>query len=233
MVDPLYDISVTCTFCSNGFTTKKVRPSFKKAVKTDTDFCVHYKDTNPDYYVVRICPYCGFAHSENFSDRWTQAQREAFYERVAKIWTVRDYSGERTWEEALQSYKLALLCAQIKNEKPRVVAGLLHHLAWLYRIHGDTSQEERFLAFALEAYVSVFETEGMDLNNARLMYLMGELNRRLKRFNEAVRWFSRIINDRKIMDAGMIRASREQWVTTREDMLAMRLDLPEEMKQAK
>ncbi|MNY74858.1 hypothetical protein D3C86_2139820 [compost metagenome] len=61
---------------------------------------------------------------------------------------------------------------------------------------------------------------------------MGELNRRLKRFPDAIKWFSRIINDRKIMDAGMIRASREQWVTTREDMLAMRLELPEEMKQA-
>ena len=80
--------------------------------------------------------------------------------------------------------------------------------------------------------MNVFETEGMDLNNARLMYLMGELNRRLKRFPDAVKWFSRIINDRKIMDAGMIRASREQWITTREDMLAMRLELPDEMKQA-
>ncbi|MNG18170.1 hypothetical protein D3C84_1022060 [compost metagenome] len=124
------------------------------------------------------------------------------------------------------------MSAQIKNEKSRVVAGLLHHIAWLHRIKEDWEQEERFLTFALEAYVNVFETEGMDLNNARLMYLMGELNRRLKRFPDAIKWFSRIINDRKIMDAGMIRASREQWVTTREDMLAMRLELPEEMKQA-
>ncbi|MNL78852.1 hypothetical protein D3C87_2053350 [compost metagenome] len=72
----------------------------------------------------------------------------------------------------------------------------------------------------------------MDVNNAKLMYLMGELNRRLSRYNEAVKWFSRIINDRKIMDAGMIRASREQWVATREDMLAKRLELPDEMKHA-
>ena len=142
--------------------------------------------------------------------------------KCAQNWSMRDYCGERTWEDALLSYKLALLSAQIRDEKSRVVAGLLHHLAWLYRIKGDWEQEERFLTFALDAYVSVFETEGMDLNNARLMYLMGELNRRLKRFPEAVKWFSRIINDRKIMDAGMIRASREQWIVTREDMLAMR-----------
>lgn len=155
-----------------------------------------------------------------------------FHEKVAQNWSMRDYCKERTWEDSLQCFKLALLSAQIKNEKSRVVAGLLHHLAWLYRIKGDWEQEERFLSFALDAYVNVFETEGMDLNNAKLMYLMGELNRRLKRFPDAVKWFSRIINDRKIMDAGMIRASREQWVTTREDMLAMRLELPDEMKQA-
>ncbi|CAN7301080.1 DUF2225 domain-containing protein [Paenibacillus sp. LjRoot153] len=232
MVEPLYEISVTCTYCTNTFKSKKVRPSFKKASKSDTDFCLHYKDINPDYYVVRICPFCGYAHTENFSDKWTSGERAIFHEKVAQNWSMRDYCKERTWEDALQCFKLALLSAQIKNEKSRVVAGLLHHLAWLYRIKGDWEQEERFLSFALEAYVNVFETEGMDLNNAKLMYLMGELNRRLKRFTDAVKWFSRIINDRKIMDAGMIRASREQWVTTREDMLAMRLELPDEMKQA-
>lgn len=232
MVEPLYDITVTCTFCTNEFKSKKVRPSFKKASKSDTDFCIHYKDINPDFYVVRICPFCGYAHTENFSDKWTSAERAVFQDKVAQNWSMRDYCRERTWEDSLQSFKLALLSAQIKNEKSRVVAGLLHHLAWLYRIKEDREQEERFLSFALDAYVSVFETEGMDLNNAKLMYLMGELNRRLKRFPDAIKWFSRIINDRKIMDAGMIRASREQWTTTREDMLAMRLELPDEMKQA-
>ncbi|KRE70758.1 DUF2225 domain-containing protein [Paenibacillus sp. Soil750] len=232
MVEPLYEISVTCTYCTNTFKSKKVRPSFKKASKSDSDFCLHYKDVNPDYYVVRICPFCGYAHTENFSDKWTPGERAVFHEKVAQNWSMRDYCRERTWEDSLQCFKLALLSAQIKNEKSRVIAGLLHHLAWLYRVKGDWEQEERFLSFALDAYVNVFETEGMDLNNAKLMYLMGELNRRLKRFPDAVKWFSRIINDRKIMDAGMIRASREQWVTTREDMLAMRLELPDEMKQA-
>ncbi|MEW9700620.1 DUF2225 domain-containing protein [Paenibacillus sp. SI8] len=232
MIEPLYDTKVTCTFCTRTFTTKRVRPSFKKAMKTDTDFCMHYKDINPDFYVVRICPSCGYAHTENFSDSWNKAQREAFDIKVSQNWTKRDYSGERTWEEAMQSYKLALFCAQLKEEKSRVVAGLLHHIAWLYRIQDNREQEIRFLTFALEAYVSVYEMEGMDLNNARLMYLMGELNRRLSRYHEAVKWFSRIINDRKIMDASMIRASREQWVVTREDMLASRLELPEEMKHA-
>ncbi|TXK84855.1 DUF2225 domain-containing protein [Paenibacillus sp. N3.4] len=232
MVEPLYEISITCTYCTQSFKTMKVRPSFKKAIQTDADFCIHYKDVNPNFYVVRICPFCGYAHTENFSQTWKPAHKSIFQEKVAENWTMRDYCGERNWESTVQTFKLALLCAQIKEESSRVVAGLLHHLAWLYRSSGDWEQEKRFLAFALEAYIHVFETEGMDINNAKLMFLIGELNRRLSNYNEAVRWFSRIINDRKIMDAGMIRASREQWVATREDMLASRLELPDEMKQA-
>ncbi|NEW08419.1 DUF2225 domain-containing protein [Paenibacillus sp. SYP-B3998] len=232
MFEPLYDISVTCTYCTGIYKTKKVRPSFKKAFKTDADFCLYYKDINPDYYIVRICPFCGYAHTENFSDKWKPAQKEMFSSRVAKNWSMRNYCEDRTWEVALQSYKLALLSAQIKEEKPRLVAGLLHHIAWLYRDCNNWEQEKRFLNFALDAYVSVYETEGTDINNARLMYLIGELNRRLSNYQEAVKWFSRIINDRKIMDASMIRASREQWMVTREDMLASRLELPEEMKKA-
>jgi uncharacterized protein (DUF2225 family) len=233
MVEPLFLITVKCTYCDNKFQTSRVRPSFKKAMQTDTDFYVNYKDINPDYYVVRICPYCGFASSENFSDILTSEQKADFEKKVSRNWTMKDFGNERTWEDALQSYKLGLLCAQIKDEKNRVVAGLLHHIAWLYRYKDDWEQEKRFLEYALGAYVSVFESEGMDLNNARLMYLIGEINRRLSHYNEAVKWFSKVINDRKIIDAGMIKACRDQWVVVREDMLQANLELPEEMKKAK
>ncbi|MNC40508.1 hypothetical protein D3C75_892220 [compost metagenome] len=147
-------------------------------------------------------------------------------------WVERDYGGERSWEDALQSYKLALLCAQIKEEKVRLISGLLHHIAWLYREKKDVEQERRFLQFALDSYIQVYETE-KEVNNARLMYLIGELNRRLSNYHEAVRWFSRVINDKSIMDSAMIRASREQWVVTREDMLNARMELPEEMQGGK
>lgn len=233
MVEPLYQIKITCQHCETEFQTSRVRPSFKKAVMTESDFHVKYKEINPDYYVVRVCPNCGFATSENFTESITSAHKAEFRNRLGDNWTKRDYGGKRSWSDALQTYKLALLCAQIKQEKERVVAGLLHHIAWLYREKGDAGQERRFLQYALDSYIKVFELEGIDVNNARLMYLIGELNRRLGNYHDAVRWFSRVINDKKIMDAAMIRASREQWAQTREDMLAAQMELPDEMKDAK
>ena len=67
------------------------------------------------------------------------------------------------------------------------------------------------MGYSLESYIRVFELEGVGANDARLLYLIGEIHRRLGQFQEAVQWFSRVVQDEKIMDAAMIRASREQW----------------------
>lgn len=220
MVEPLYQKEIICHHCEMSYKTSRVRSSFKKPIKRDADFCAYYKDeeANPEYYVVRVCPYCGFASTESFSEGMTQVQKRQFQEKIANHWQLTDYGNKRSWEDALKCYKLALVCAQLKQEKARVISGILHHIAWLYRYQADQEQENKFLAFALESYIEVYEQEGTDRNDARLMYLIGELSRRLKRYHEAVRWFSRVVNDRSIMDAAMIQASREQWQMVREDM---------------
>ena len=231
MLEPLYTIKIQCVCCERTFETSRVRQSFKKAIRTDSDFCAYYKEGhNPDYYVVRVCPDCGFASTENSLAVLNEVQRKLYREKLGSSWTARDYGGKRTWEQALQSYKLALLCAQIVRDKERIIAGLLQHIAWLYRYKDESEQELRFLRYALDSYVRVYEVEGGSVNNARLMYLIGELNRRLDEPYEAVKWFSRVIHDKRIVDAAMIRASREQWQLLREDMLAKKLEIPEEMK---
>lgn len=233
MIEPLFQAKITCVCCENDFQSSRVRPSFKKAIRTDSDFCLYYKDeVNPDFYVVRICPLCGFASTENALQKLTPRQKEQYMNKLGKSWVHRDYGGERSWEDALTSYKLALVCAQSVGEKDRVIAGLLHHIAWLYRMRDNQEQELRFLRFALEAYIKVYETEGVQLNNARLMFLIGELHRRLGEPYDAVKWFARVVNDKRIVDAGMIRASREMWQNLREDMRAKQMEMPEEVEEA-
>lgn len=218
-MEPLYQIKIQCICCETFFMTSRVRPSFKKAMKTDTDFCGYFKnDINPDYYVVRVCPTCGFASTENGINRLSDGQKSAYLDSIGSRWVSRDYGGARDVEEAIVCYKLALIIGQTIGEKERVVAGVLHHLAWLYRYVSNKDEEQRFLRFALQSYIKVYEEEGEEVNNARLMYIIGELNRRIGERHEAVRWFSRIVNDKRIMDAAMIRTSREQWQLVREEM---------------
>ncbi|WP_435922341.1 DUF2225 domain-containing protein [Paenibacillus sp. DYY-L-2] len=229
-LEPLYQIKVECSNCETVYMTSRVRPSFKRAVRSDTDFCRYYKEENPDFYVVRICPSCGFASTENFNPRINDKQRTKFQEGIGKRFVQRDYGGPRDWETALESYKLGLLCAQTIGEKERIIASLLHHIAWMYRYKGNQEQELRFLKYSLDSYIRVFETEDIQGSDARLMYLIGELHRRTGANNEAVKWFSRVINDKRIMDAAMIRASREQWALLREEMLNGGQELPDEMR---
>ncbi|MFC7678214.1 DUF2225 domain-containing protein [Paenibacillus sp. GCM10028914] len=228
-LEPLYTITVTCGNCENSFKTSRVRPSFKKAVRTDTDFCGYYKNENPDYYVVRVCPECGLASTENSAHSLNERQKQDFRSKIASRWIQRDFGGRRSLEDALEVYKLALLCAQCIGERERIIASLLHHIAWLYRYQGNEEQEQRFLAHSMESYIRVYEVEGAGANDARLLYLIGEINRRLGKYTDAAQWFSRVIHDKKIIDAAMIRASREQWTVLREQMLAEKMALPEEM----
>ncbi|GGD76809.1 DUF2225 domain-containing protein [Paenibacillus nasutitermitis] len=217
-MEPLYLTSITCICCEAPYQTSRVRPSFKKASTRDSDFCSYFKNgINPDFYVVRVCPKCGFASTENSAEQLSDAQKRLYYERIGRQWVLRDYGGSRTSEQAMECYKFALICAQVIGDKERVIAGILHHIAWLYRYEGQTEQELRFLRFAHGAYVHVYETESDSLNNAKLMYLIGELHRRLGEPADAVRWFSRVVNDKKIVDASMIRASREQWQLLRNE----------------
>lgn len=229
-VGPLYQINVECAHCQFPFKTSRIRSSFKVASVRDEDFCIHYKDPdiNPDYYVVRVCPMCGFAATENFREKLTDTQKRKYMETVAKHWTSKDYGGQRTWEEALSTYKLSLLSAQTTEESNQIIASILHHIAWMYRYRNDKDNEQRFLQHALDAYIRYYELEGSP-NDAKLMYIIGELSRRLKHYSDAIKWFGRVINDKKIVDAAMIQASRAQWKVVREDMLADQLELPEEL----
>ncbi|MCK8489298.1 DUF2225 domain-containing protein [Paenibacillus sp. MBLB2552] len=229
-LEPLYQIKVTCIHCENEFSTSRVRPSFKRATRTDTDFCGYYQKENPDYYVVRVCPSCGFASTENSASRLTDRQNALFEDAIASRFNKKSYGGHRDWDTALETYKLALICAQTIGETDRIIASLLHHIAWLYRYQSNVEQEKRFLEFALEAYIRVYENEGVGGSDARLMYLIGELYRRVGNYNDAVKWFGRVINDKRIVDAAMIRASREQWALLREEMLSGGHELPEEMR---
>lgn len=218
-MEPLYQTKMNCICCETVFTTSRVRPSFKKAVSIDSDFCGYYRsEANPDYYVVRVCPACGFATTENGIQRLTEGQKRDYHEQIGSRWKQSDYGGERDAAQAMKVYKLALLSAQAIDEKPRVIAGILHHIAWLYRYEGNQQEEKRFMRFALQAYIKVYEEEGSQLNNAKLMYIIGELSRRTGELVEAVKWFSRIVSDKRIMDEAMIRRSREQWQLIREQL---------------
>lgn len=69
-------------------------------------------------------------------------------------------------------------------------------ISWMYRMLDDSEHEKVFLGQALEglndAYISEpFPIYGLQRDS--LMYLIGDLNRRVGNDEEALRWYSRTI----------------------------------------
>ena len=118
-VSPLFDGNIECIFCKESFTTKKVRSRFIKVTEYDTDFCPKYKEgsINAIYYNIYVCPYCGFSHSQDFSKYFAPGTKEQIVEKFCSKWVPHSFSGERTINAAIQTYKLASYSATVEKRK--------------------------------------------------------------------------------------------------------------------
>lgn len=221
-MDPLYDRNIRCLVCQQSYTTKKIRSRFLRPVKHDTDFCSYYpsEDVNPLFYYVSVCPHCGFSVTEEFSSYFPPTTLEAIQTTICQVWNGSDYSGKRTFQEAVNTYKLGIYCATLKREKHIVLAGLYMRLAWLYRTYEILEQEERFMRLALEQYIASYskdDFQGTRMSEVRLLYLIGELHRRLKQPKQAILYFSKVIAKKKeTIEKRIVQMAHERWQEIRE-----------------
>lgn len=212
MIEPLYDKKVICLNCEQVFKTKRVRPSEIKIVKQDEDFCNHYENHNPYFYEVCVCPNCGLAFTESFSEI-TQDKKNRLEQEYLKKVVNYQLCSQRTPAQAMRTIKLALVCASLLNESAITVAGLCMRIAWLHRIDNNPTEEEKYIKRSLEKYLEYFEKADLDnipMGKHRLLYILGELNGRLENYEESRRWFNMLVYDKNIEPA-MQKKARERW----------------------
>lgn len=220
-IEPTFPVNETCPNCSFEYKTSKVRSSRIKTVKTDSDFCIHYQGVNPDFYLVKVCSACGYAYTDSFNHNLSNKGREQIYASITQKWRHHDYGGSRTINDAVTVYKLALLCAQITVQSAVVVGGICFKIACFNRIRNNSNEEKRFLKFSFDAYLEFFENERtstMQINEARMIYLMAEIQRRLGEYRGAVKWFDRLVKDKTFNDPAISKKAREQWQVAREQL---------------
>lgn len=219
MENLLYDKDCTCSVCTYEFTTKKVRTRPLRIEKREDDFNVIYKNINPNYYYIWVCPICGYAATEREFDNIREDQIKTVKKVVSSKWKERDFGGVRTFQEAEDSFKMALLIAQILEKSRAYTGGVCLRLAWLYREIGD-SREQEFLAHALRHFEKAYQTERIDeagLDEVTLAYLNGELNRRLGHYRSAIKWYGTALEHPDIKRKRQIQIrAREQWGIARE-----------------
>ncbi|TFE03790.1 DUF2225 domain-containing protein [Jeotgalibacillus salarius] len=219
---PLYAKSVTCGLCKHKFTSTKIRGRFVRVKEYSTDLMPVYEDSsiNPNLYHVHVCTECGYSFTDDFALYFPPGGKEEIQDKISKHWQHLDFSGERTPDDAIKAYKLAIYMATIKREKSIILAGLYLRLSWLYR-NRDHEQEERFQRLAVKAYKDAYSKEdyaGTQITTERVLYLIAELSLRLGEDEDATRHFSKIIEKQhNSNDPKMVHMAKERWQTYREE----------------
>ncbi len=196
-IKPYYNTHIDCPVCNSDIEYTKVRSKTIKLLKQDSDFCPYYEGENPIYYEAVICPECGYgAHITNFKNI-NKYERARVQEKITKKWTKRSFTGQRNIDKALEAFKLVLLNLTDMEAPKSELAKICMRIAWLYRYDNDSKNEERFLEHALNNYIEAYGQEDLTsegkLDQYTCLFIIGELCKRLDRYEDSVKWFSRLI----------------------------------------
>lgn len=221
-ISPFYEKNITCINCKKDFPTLKVRTKSVRVMHSESDFQPIYADeqVNALFYNVFVCEHCGFSFTEDFTKYFAPGVTEDIQKQISSKWVHHDFKGERSTSQAIQAYKLAFLCATLKKEKFVITAGLALRLTWLYRGLNAGDQEKRFMQISRDHYMESYSNEdytSTQMSGVRVMYMIGELSRRLGDYTNASRFFSRVIESQRAGgEAKLVDMAKEQWELVRQ-----------------
>ncbi|WP_297426765.1 DUF2225 domain-containing protein [Clostridium sp.] len=196
ILNHLFDKQTICPVCDSHFKAKTVKSKSPRIISKDSDFFIRYSVINPYFYDVVICNSCGYAAMKSDFEKIKSHKKELVLSNVTPKWKPREYPPILDEKLAIERYKLALLNAVLINLPDSTKAMISLKIAWMYRLLNNIEQENVFLRQALEGFNSAYINEIFPmygLQRDSLMYLLGELNRKLGINQDALLWFSKTI----------------------------------------
>lgn len=192
----LYDKTITCPVCGTELKIRAVKNSSYRILKRDSDLFNYYSKINPYFYDVWLCNHCGYAAMKVDFPKLRDFQKDLIKKNISSKWHSKTYPIIYDVNIAIERYKIALLNYTIIDSEASKKAMTCLKIAWMYRILEDTEHEKLFLSSALEGFSKAYTNEkspiyGMD--KFTLMYLIGELYRRIDEPDKALLWFSNVI----------------------------------------
>lgn len=221
-IPPLYEKTIECPCCEATFKISKVRTKSIKIEKNDSDFYPIYEinTVHAFYYNVYVCEHCGYSFTEDFSKYFAPGTKEQLISQISSKWVKRSYNGERSNYQAIEAYKLGLLCGTLKKEKAVYLAGLSLRIAWIYRSLQNEAQEMRFITYARNQYMESYNIEdyaGTQMTDVQVLYMIAELSRRIQDFENSTRYFSKVLETQRDGVRGkIIEMAKNQWELVRE-----------------
>lgn len=212
----LFDRKYTCNICGNAFTSKQVKTSALRVKSRERDFHAYYSSESPIYYGVICCPNCGYTKFEkDFKLSISGTDVKLVKSFISSNWRYQDFCNQRDVNTAIRVHLIALANYKVLKISAYVLGKLYLRLAWFYREMMQHEEELKYLKLALDAFVQGYETEKNDENDEKeleIIYLLGELNRRLGNYQEAIKWFRDTVNHELAYKNRMIKSyARDQW----------------------
>ncbi len=215
--DYIFDKSYKCPVCDKEFKSKTVKTGKVKLVSADTDLRPKYQLVDSLKYDVIACPFCGYAALNRFFSYMTSAQAKLIKANISASYKGGSPEGDiLTYDEAITKHKLALVNTIVKKGKLSEKAYTCLKTAWLLRgkreaipenmkdyktiVEELQNSEHDFLVNAYEGFFEAYGKElfpmcGMD--ELTITYLLADLARRIGKYEEAMRFISKVIISRE------------------------------------
>jgi uncharacterized protein (DUF2225 family) len=196
IADYLYLKSFKCPVCYKNFHSTQAQRRRLRLTSSEMDLRAVYVPLDPMYYDVLICSFCGYAAMQETFEKITPKQKDRVKENITSKFRPKEYPLILSTEQAIERYKLALLNALIKDVKNSEKGYLCLKIAWLYRDMKDEKNELIFIENAHKGFAEALSKESLPvfgMDDTTLMYIVGELSRRLGRHNEALKLMSDVI----------------------------------------
>ena len=191
-----YEKDVVCPVCNSHFKVRAVKVNSPRVASKDSDFFIRYNVINPYFYDVWVCSCCGYAAMKVDFPKIKSFQKELVLTNISKEWRKREFPLVPTVDDAIEKYKLALLNATIMGKPSSTQGMILLKLSWMYRLAENKEKESVFLKQALRMLEEAFSNEDFPiygLQRDSFTYLLGDLNRRIGNYSDALRWYSNVI----------------------------------------
>lgn len=210
--DLILDKTFRCPVCDNAFTSKVMKTGRAKLIASEMDLRPKYEGIDAVKYDVQLCPHCGYAALSRFFPNITAVQAKLIKEKISASVKVPQHNDEiYSYEEAMERYKLALVCAIVKRGKTSERAYICLKNAWLIRgykeylqennknleaIAGLEKQEMEYLENAFKGFVEARQSEpfplcGMD--ETTVDYLLAVLATKFKKYDVATKLVSDLL----------------------------------------